>query len=954
MNRYTPALTLLLLLPATAWAQPAPRRRDPSSEVTVENAPPGVQIKGLKPDLLKDYLAAVKAVEANLDFAPTGKTRDEMKVDHVVINTRWETPPGGGGTKLVSATITPEAAWVRDLRAQGPGGARQVHIPGVGNVNAKQVIHHADGEIELEVSGLNYKIRRNGEVKRGWGTPVKAQLIAGSVEKVTIDGNGKMKISMAGLMPDVTVTKMTRDANGNLRLHTSEWIVPDIIVEPDGKAYAKILGGKVWKGDLSMLTRLEKWPPTLQDFAAMMERGGAAEGPPATGIVRYDFRGTGGGDNLPLPGGLSGGVGGEATMRSRGAVELKADGSITQLGDADVELELRVGSRNLAAGPVRAGEASGHVAYRGRYRLSIPQGDANKTSLVVDGDVSWALNGKDLVVNLPTGARVAAGNAELSGSGRLNANLVGGAGSFTLADGKYRMRLSGPVSIEGVTLPGLRVGKVGGNADIASVGTFSVEGDKVSARGDLRGRLTATDQGPNTGLVEVLTGDKPTASGRVVAGSTVDLNLDEVTIGGKPKPIPNAAPEVSSGMARGKVKADVRLADVSVLDTRITADGGRARVVVDANLNGGMTRGNRPGGSVDGTLTLDADLARVRANLPGGSVTANDVHVEGSGNLSAGGDGIDLADARLKARLNGSGELEMGLPGGPVRPTPVSTTSSNRAVVRVSEGSVLNLRAAPSRESESLAKLPAATPLDVLSSEGEWSRVKLDDGRTGFVASRYLAPAGAPVATTRGGLSLPGGTIKTRIEAGSEADVALDRLHVARNGAISAEGKIVAAKVLLGTTELRAGMLQAKIIGSARASIADASFAVGPDGVKLPRKISVPIRIELGAGSTVALRIPGKETELSLDKGGSYAEMTAHVVADGRGGFKLDEMTKVDLKLVTTAAGRLMGNMATVNGEKSLEFKGRVKMTDGGLDLYGDLAVRVRGDDRTPILSLRF
>jgi len=50
----------------------------------------------------------------------------------------------------------------------------------------------------------------------------------------------------------------------------------------------------------------------------------------------------------------------------------------------------------------------------------------------------------------------------------------------------------------------------------------------------------------------------------------------------------------------------------------------------------------------------------------------------------------------------------------------------------------LSLRNGPDPEQPSLALLPSDTKVDVLETEGNWAKVMLEDGRTGWVMKRYL------------------------------------------------------------------------------------------------------------------------------------------------------------------------------------------------------------------------
>lgn len=50
----------------------------------------------------------------------------------------------------------------------------------------------------------------------------------------------------------------------------------------------------------------------------------------------------------------------------------------------------------------------------------------------------------------------------------------------------------------------------------------------------------------------------------------------------------------------------------------------------------------------------------------------------------------------------------------------------------------LSLRSAPTSGQPSLALLPSDTRVDLLETEGNWAKVMLEDGRTGWVLKRFL------------------------------------------------------------------------------------------------------------------------------------------------------------------------------------------------------------------------
>ena len=68
--------------------------------------------------------------------------------------------------------------------------------------------------------------------------------------------------------------------------------------------------------------------------------------------------------------------------------------------------------------------------------------------------------------------------------------------------------------------------------------------------------------------------------------------------------------------------------------------------------------------------------------------------------------------------------------------------------IRVAVGE-LPLRIAPSSDADAADELPRHTALQVLAAAGAWYRVRLPDGRTGYVAARSVEPAAAPLRRAR-------------------------------------------------------------------------------------------------------------------------------------------------------------------------------------------------------------
>jgi hypothetical protein len=117
--------------------------------------------------------------------------------------------------------------------------------------------------------------------------------------------------------------------------------------------------------------------------------------------------------------------------------------------------------------------------------------------------------------------------------------------------------------------------------------------------------------------------------------------------------------------------------------------------------------------------------------------------------------------------------------------------------------------------------------------------------------------------------------------------------------------------------------------------------------------VSVPVRLEINRGSQVQVNLPGKETDVVMDRDGSYAEFTA-IVQFTATGVQVDELTAVDVLLVSNGTAKFAGDMVDVAGEKSIRYQGRMVIRERGLDFYGDITVRVHGPTDRPIVRIRW
>ena len=152
----------MLALPGVALAQPVdrtPRAPAVTDAVTgIEASPAGmaVAVPPMNPDVLKDYMRALEAVDMAVEFEARGATRAAIGVDKVKIDARWERRPGETSPALRGMTITPQG-----------------------------------GRLTMGGMGIN---------------------------KITIDENGRMKLDIHRF-PNLTVSKITRNAAGDIKLH---------------------------------------------------------------------------------------------------------------------------------------------------------------------------------------------------------------------------------------------------------------------------------------------------------------------------------------------------------------------------------------------------------------------------------------------------------------------------------------------------------------------------------------------------------------------------------------------------------------------------------------------------------------------------------------------------------------------------------------------------------------
>lgn len=416
------------------------------------------------------------------------------------------------------------------------------------------------------------------------------------------------------------------------------------------------------------------------------------------------------------------------------------------------------------------------------------------------------------------------------------------------------------------------------------------------------------------------------ADGRVTSIGTVsELSTDRLKIAGAW----NGEVGVTSRGIRGaledeEVNARIgqgsRLSfDVPTSSLDVTLPGRPGRNVT---LHGDLS------GHVAGTLNVDdASYAGTSLEVDASRlVTSFDLDVEGAARSSdPTAPWLRRASGTIGVVAEGQGEVAYtGLPGRPVVP----------AGHRVVAGDTLGELAR--RYNVSLADLRAANGIPASS-----SLIRVGD--TLRIPGAEQTSGTAP------------GEVRSTIDAGSRVDIELDEATLGPGG-VTAKGRLSATVQLTGADVLT-GRVEAKILGAARATVERAAFELRADSAGIDLEagpVRVPVRLELDRGSTIHVAVPGRETELGFDRDGSYAEFTVLVLRGEDGVLRVDELQQVDLLLHSGQAAAFAGEAIRVAGEKTIRYTGRVAFVPRGLDLYGDLTVTVQGDERTPIVSVRW
>lgn len=882
---------LLLLLASPVWGQGVSDR-----PTGLDRLPPGFELgsgqsgrphgAGLDPAKLQEYLAAVEAVDLAADYQTGGSARQALNVDRIHIQASWDRstrgqPIGNAGPNdtpvLSSLRITPMAEWAAPIKNLPAGPGRHVvSIPGVGRVVASSVKHRSDGYVELEVPGRNYLIDPRGRYKRGRRWKGRAQRIGNKINEVTINRQGHLHIDVDGL-PDVRVKKVTRDRNGDLRLHVGG-ILPDITIDKrTGKASMSFgLFGSKDLGNLKMLTEFERWPPSLQDLANMKFDTNDQSSMTLDGTVSYNLRARGRAGRSVDVAGLRGEFG---EVNLTGVARIDADG-FRILGDrSTLDLELSVGGP-LNLDQLQAANASGTLRVQGRYGLRLPK-NGGQMDLEVEGRVVFDVAGSTIKIRLPNGPQLDAAQARANGGAGFAFTSGANGSRVTVRDGVYRMRLDGPVKIKKLDAGRVQINGVDLDGHVESSGRVGLDASGLQVDADLHAEGDVTNQ---SGVVRVLSKDVEVEA-RPTAGR-VEVDFEEL--------------EITSPL-RGR--------DTTRIRSKGRASGSEV-ILEDLEVDAPAGTGSAERVRLDFTLGVETEDKTIKSGT--GSATAV---LEGEGQLS----GTVATPAESEQRV---------------------------AVVNVTADGRLNFRDAPNTQTGLiLGQLGRGDRVKVIGDRGVWREVELRDGRTGFVHGRYLTE------TVREGRAASSADWAVTLAEGTSAKVEIEDSWT--DGATSEVRGKVSTSLKLKSSQVKSGNgLEMQILGAAQAQLNDVAFrwqGGTANPLRLPERVEVPFEVALEPGS----KIVSASTEIVIDQEGSKIVGKAIVVA-GADGMKLDSIEDVDARIVSTGVTRFGGRIVELNGVKTLIVKGRMVLKANGLDIYGEVGLTVRGDERTPVISVNW
>ncbi len=163
----------------------------------------------------------------------------------------------------------------------------------------------------------------------------------------------------------------------------------------------------------------------------------------------------------------------------------------------------------------------------------------------------------------------------------------------------------------------------------------------------------------------------------------------------------------------------------------------------------------------------------------------------------------------------------------PSTPAPPPKAVAQAEVVYVN-ASALNMRSGPSADAEIVAQLKSGTELQVVSRNADWVNVRLSDGRTGWVAGRF-------VGETRVSARQAAPSTKTGGKRGCESDYAFVQTPVLRGSDFDAHGLVVVE----ATVNVQGVVTSTKVISN---STGVASAAAAAEQEIRSAKFAPPLR----------------------------------------------------------------------------------------------------------------
>lgn len=790
----------------------------------------------------------------------------------------------------------------------------------------------ANTEVEIETRGETrrlfnaHRINIKADWRRGPNgtpvlrsatiTPIGGRLHIGDEEinKLTINHKGEIKVDRKGV--DVTITKVTRRRDGSLELHLgglAGFFNGNIIIPPE-----------------SAPKDITKWPPELHELVKTLMGTGESD-TNHEARVNWNVSGQSDGYDFPIRGDS---LRAASNFSVRGGAELRSDGTLRSVGDNTMNLEVVVGNQSFEheSGSFSADLRNGtRAAFSGRYGIFVP-GSGSNFSFEVDGALDYQIRGRNVRLNLPSGARVRSNGAAFDGDGRLTASIGPGGSTLAVKDGTYNVRLDGPISVNGLLTEEFGLEDLQFDGTVTSSGTVEeMSPDRLAVAGRWDGDLV--------GIRGRILG-REGSSARFLPGSNARLTGEDVRLDTRFSTPSNNVDRTNTGIAaKGKVEGEFKLGDVRYNDGRRSADLGQ--VDVDVELEGDLGSLGDPEGRVVRNLngSVDAEV------IQGGSVG-------------------------LEGLPNAVGPVEQ-----PTQPAPSAQPQPEPAQPRVTfaAGELPLRRGDKGGEVRKLQELLRLNGYDV-TVDGDFGpgtdrAVRDFQGRQGLtvdgIAGRNTVarlqpsrPASRPQPEPQPQPSAPAsepedlgpGYARTEVAPGTKVELDLDDASVDRDGRVRARG-LISSTLRLKDVDVRSGTLAAKVLGAAQATAANAGFSFdSASGLQL-NNVRVPVRIDLSAGSRVYTTAGGMNVE--IDKDGSYAEFTV-VVENVNGQLRIPELQEVDLLLHSDGAARFASETTDVTGSKTIRYTGRMVMLPRGIDFFGEVSVTVRGTDDTPAVRIRW